>query len=87
MKAERWIIRGNAYRKANEDEIKALRAEPNAPHVMFACQCGHGGLWSAKNIALSSTGHYNGQRNIFYCGDIPECECPGDNIVCVVEGY
>lgn len=80
-----WNFRGNKYRAANSQEIKALQDQPGAPHVLFACsQCGCG-TWSAKNIALSNSGGYNGSRNIFYNGDETECNCPPHKLVCIVE--
>lgn len=77
---ETVTIAGQVRRFANATEIEALRAEEGAPHVMFACTaCGHG-YWTSKNIALGLSGGYNGARNIFYCGDGPECSCPNDAI-------
>lgn len=79
----KWIIKGKPHRPATEDEIKALQSLGGAPHVTFACMCGHG-YWTAKNIALSNCGGYNGTRNIFYYGEGRECECPPCNLICVV---
>ena len=78
-----WRIEQRPHRRATAKEIEELQAAPDAPHVLFACECGCA-WWSAKNIALSSKGHYNGLRSIFYHGDEPECQCSTDRLVCVV---
>lgn len=79
----RWQINDEIYRKATKEEIAELQNLPGAPHVTFACNCGKT-HWTAKNIALSSNGGYNGQRNIFFDGEYPECKCPPTDLVCVV---
>lgn len=82
MTEQTWTICGKLFSKANAERIKQLRDLPGAPHVMFACLCGKG-HWTAKNIALSSDGGYNGTRNIFYNGDGPECSCSPSQLVCI----
>ena len=71
------------YRAATQSEIQELQKLPGAPHVLFACKCGKS-HWSAKNIALSDSGQYNQQRNIFFLGDGLECSCSAKDLVCVV---
>lgn len=84
MTQQTWTIDGETFRAATQDEIKTLQDQSGAPHVMFACKCGHT-YWTAKNIALSDSGGYNGARNIFYSGwPKPECACPPSNLVCIV---
>lgn len=78
-----WNIDNQLYRAATKDEIAELQNLPGAPHVTFACNCGKTS-WSAKNIALSSNGKYNGQRSIFFNGEYPECPCNSNDLVCVV---
>lgn len=76
---------GQGMRRASADEIAALRALEGAPHVTFGCMgCGMVN-WSAKNLALSSGGQYNGARNIFVMDwKAGECECPAHMLRCVV---
>lgn len=72
------------YHRATEAEIAELIALPGAPHVTFGCS--HCGMvnWSAKNLALSPTGHYTGARNIFVIDWAKgECSCPASGLVCV----
>lgn len=73
------------WRLANAEEIAALQEEPGAPHVTFGCTCCGMVNWSAKNIALSESGRYNGARKIFV-SDWPrgECQCPPSALRCVV---
>jgi len=72
------------YRVAFPLEIAVLKAEPGAPHVMFACtSCGQT-YWTAKNLALGSQGNYTGARNIFYLGAEPECTCSSQYLACIV---
>lgn len=73
------------WRLATEAEIRDLLALPGAPHVMFGCTCCGMVNWSAKNIALDSSGRYNGQRNIFVDDwRRGECECPSSHLRAVV---
>ena len=79
-----WNIDGQDYRRATSKEIENLRNEAGAPHVTFACLCGHKS-WSAKNLTLTREGGFSPVRNIFYDWDNgPECSCPASNLVCVV---
>jgi hypothetical protein len=75
----------NGWRLATETEIQALRAEPGAPHVDFGCiGCGMVN-WHAKNLAVSSGGHYNHARNIFVADwTRGECSCSPDALRVVV---
>lgn len=71
-----WKYSGTAYRLATQAETESARDEDGAPHVMFGCLCGKG-VWSSKNLALSSGGQYTGARNIFFLGKWnEECACP-----------
>lgn len=79
-----WIIDGKPHVQANITDISKLQMLPGAPHVKFACLCGHG-YWTSKNIALRHDGKWDGSRNIFHHGRTPECSCSADKLVCVVE--
>jgi len=82
MEKQNWI--GKDWRVAVADEIAALQALEGAPHVTFGCtECGMVN-WSAKNLALSGDGCYNGMRNICNLGDHFECDCASNLLRCVV---
>ena len=79
-----FTIDGQAFTVATYDQVDVLRNEPGAPHVMFACiECGMA-YWTAKNLALTPSGHYNGTRNIFFCGKGTECSCNPARLRCIV---
>ena len=66
------------FRRATQTEVDAARADRG--HALFACKCGKVG-WSAKAIAMSSDGEYNGARNIFWFNwTEPESSCPASDL-------
>lgn len=81
---QEWIIEGKPHVRATGEELVALDQMPGAPHVKFACLCGHG-WWTSKNLTLTQDGGWNGTRHIFYQGSNAECTCPSSQLVCVVE--
>lgn len=71
-------------RLATPAEIASAR--DSGHHVMIACTSCGDGLWSAKGLAISESGGYNGARNIFWHGAGKECSCDPSALRMVVNG-